>query len=142
MTARKYRKPPLMMRLVGNRMAPRFGGKVVSRLTVTGRTSGQPRTTPVSTIEHDGAEYLVAAFGDTDWSRNLRAAGSGELHQQGRTRRITTTEVAAADRPPILAAYRAAYDKMPNVASTFRALPDPADHPVFRITGTPDSPAS
>lgn len=133
MTDRKYRKPPLLMRLVGNRMAPRFGGKIVSKLTVEGRTSGRPRTTPVSTIEYEGRQYLVAAFGDTDWSRNLRTAGSGELHQQGRTRRITTSEVPVAERPPILAAYRTAYDKMPNVASTFRALPDPADHPVFRI---------
>lgn len=142
MTGRNYRKPPFLMRVVGNRMAPRFGGKIVSTLTVRGRTSGQPRSTPVSVIEHDGRRYLVAAFGDTDWSRNLRAAGSGQLRQLGKTRDFTAREIAPDDRAPILAAYRAAFDKMPNVGSTFRALPDDADHPIFLIEEKPETPAS
>ena len=43
-------------------------------LTVRGRKSGQPRTTPVAVIEQDGDRYLIAAYGIVDWVRNLRAS--------------------------------------------------------------------
>jgi deazaflavin-dependent oxidoreductase (nitroreductase family) len=48
-------------------------------LTVRGRKSGQPRTTPVAMTEHDGKRYLVGTFGDVNWVRNLRAAGEATL---------------------------------------------------------------
>jgi hypothetical protein len=43
-------------------------------LTVPGRKSGRPRTTPVTIIEHEGGRYVSSSFGDVDWVRNLRAA--------------------------------------------------------------------
>ena len=49
------------------------------RLTVRGRTSGQPRTTVVNLLELHGERYLVAPRGHTQWVRNLRAAGEGTL---------------------------------------------------------------
>ncbi|HEY2887774.1 MAG TPA: nitroreductase family deazaflavin-dependent oxidoreductase [Candidatus Limnocylindrales bacterium] len=52
-------------------------------LTVRGRRSGQPRSTPVSVVALEGQRYLVAAF-DAAWVANLRAAGEGEL-RRGRT---------------------------------------------------------
>ena len=48
-------------------------------LTVRGRKSGLPRTTPVSVIEREGQRWLIAAFGEVDWVRNLRAAGEASL---------------------------------------------------------------
>ena len=38
-----------------------------------------------------------------------------------------------AERPPLIAAYRERFDRFPSVAATFERLPDPADHPTFRL---------
>jgi len=48
-------------------------------LRVVGRSSGEVRTTVVNLLEVDGHRYLVAPRGHTQWVRNLRAAGGGEL---------------------------------------------------------------
>jgi deazaflavin-dependent oxidoreductase (nitroreductase family) len=53
-------------------------------LAVKGRTTGQWRTTPVNLLTHEGRRYLVAPRGETQWVRNLRAAGTGELRVGGR----------------------------------------------------------
>ncbi|MGE3288869.1 MAG: nitroreductase/quinone reductase family protein [Pseudonocardia sp.] len=55
-------------------------------LTVPGRVSGRPRTTPVTPIVVDGRRYVIAGLPDADWARNARAAGRGEL-ARGRSRR-------------------------------------------------------
>lgn len=65
----------------------------VEVLVVPGRTSGQPRTTPVTPIEVDGRGYVVAALPQADWARNVRAAGRGELRRGRRVRPVTLTEV-------------------------------------------------
>jgi len=48
-------------------------------LTVRGRRSGRPRTTPVTICEHDGRRGSISPFGETKWARNLRAAGRGTI---------------------------------------------------------------
>jgi hypothetical protein len=88
-------------------------------------------------LEHDGARYLVSARGETDWVRNLRAAGGdGELHARDATERFHATEVPVAERAPILTAYQKVAGKA--VESLFAALPDPTDHPVFRLEPSED----
>ena len=52
-------------------------------LYVRGRTSGEWRSTPVNVLPYHGQRYLVAPRGQTQWVRNLRAAGSGELRAGG-----------------------------------------------------------
>jgi deazaflavin-dependent oxidoreductase (nitroreductase family) len=74
-------------------------------LRVVGRTSGQVRTTPVNLLELDGTRYLVAPRGTTQWVRNLRAAGEGELVVGRRRERFHGVEVADADKTPILREY-------------------------------------
>jgi len=86
---------------------------------------------PVIPVEYAGARYLVSPRGETDWVRNLRAAGQGELGGRGGSEEFRATEVPVEDRPAIIAAYRAVAGRA--VTSLFKALPDPADHPVFRI---------
>jgi len=44
-------------------------------LTVKGRRSGLPRTTPVTICEYGGRRGFISPFGETNWARNLRAAG-------------------------------------------------------------------
>ena len=44
-------------------------------LEVRGRTSGEPRRTPVNLLTFEDRHYLVAPRGETQWVRNARAAG-------------------------------------------------------------------
>jgi deazaflavin-dependent oxidoreductase (nitroreductase family) len=74
-------------------------------LAVRGRTSGQWRTTPVNPLTLDGARYLVAPRGQTQWVRNLRAAGGGELRLGRRAEPFTATELADEEKPAVLRAY-------------------------------------
>lgn len=76
-------------------------------LAVKGRTSGQWRTTPVNLLTVGDARYLVAPRGEAQWVRNIRAAGGGELRLGRATEKFTVTELADADKPPIIRAYLA-----------------------------------
>jgi hypothetical protein len=87
---------------------------------------------PVIPVELQGARYLVSPRGEAEWVRNLRAAGGrGELRTGGGSEPFQATEVPVADRAPILTVYQEVAGKA--VASHFKALPNPADHPVFHI---------
>ena len=55
-------------------------------LTVPGRKSGQPRSTPITPMYVDGTRYVVAGFPGADWERNARAADTATL-TAGRTLR-------------------------------------------------------
>lgn len=84
-------------------MAP----KGLRQLAVRGRTSGEWRTTPVNLLELHGQRYLVAPRGQTEWVRNIRVAGGGELRLGRSVEPFTVTEVADADKPAVLRAYLA-----------------------------------
>jgi hypothetical protein len=126
------RKPGFFTRRVFNPIAMRFGIGGTQVLAVRGRSSGAPRRVPVIPVEVGGARYLVSPRGETDWVRNLRAAqGAGELGPAGALAPFTGVEVPVVERAPILEAYETLAGRA--VTAHFRALPDPADHPVFRI---------
>jgi deazaflavin-dependent oxidoreductase (nitroreductase family) len=79
-----------------------YGSRV---LYVKGRTSGEWRSTPVNPLSVDGTRYLVAPRGNTQWVRNLRAAGAGELRIGRKVEPFRATEVADGAKPVILRAY-------------------------------------
>jgi deazaflavin-dependent oxidoreductase (nitroreductase family) len=79
--------------------------KGLRQLAVRGRTSGEWKTTPVNLLEHDGRRYLVAPRGLTQWVRNIRVAGGGELRLGRRVEPIAVTELADADKPVVLREY-------------------------------------
>ena len=79
-----------------------YGSRI---LYVRGRKSGEWRTTPVNPLSLDGTRYLVAPRGNTQWVRNLRAVGAGELRIGRKAEPFTATEVADDDKPAILRAY-------------------------------------
>lgn len=74
-------------------------------LAVRGRKSGEWRTVPVNLLEHDGARYLVAPRGETQWVRNLRASGCGELRLGRQRDAFRITELTDDEKPPVLRAY-------------------------------------
>lgn len=127
-----YLRPPAFTQRVFNPLAMRFGFSGASTLAIRGRVTGEPRRVPVIAVESDGARYLVSTRGESEWVRNLRAAaGQAELHGRGAPEPVQATEIPVEDRPPVIAAYRAVTGKMGS--SYFATLPEPADHPVFRI---------
>jgi deazaflavin-dependent oxidoreductase (nitroreductase family) len=125
-----YLRPGFFIRRIANPLATLFGG--ATTLAVRGRQSGEWKTVPVNVLELDGGRYLLAVRGETEWVRNLRAAGSGELRRRGNVEPIRATEVVDPDeRARIVRAYLDRYGRQ--VRAQFEKLPDPADHPVFRI---------
>jgi deazaflavin-dependent oxidoreductase (nitroreductase family) len=79
-----------------------FGSRV---LTVAGRTTGEPRSTPVNLLVLDGERYLVSPRGHTQWVRNVRVAGRAELRVGRRTEHVTLTELPVEQRLPVLRVY-------------------------------------
>jgi deazaflavin-dependent oxidoreductase (nitroreductase family) len=112
-------------------------------LAVRGRKSGEWRTTPVNLLTHQGERYLVAPRGETQWVRNLRVAGEGELRVGRRVERFTPTELADDEKPAVLRAYLRRWRF--EVGAFFDGVgPDAAEaelrriapgYPVFRIAG-------
>jgi deazaflavin-dependent oxidoreductase (nitroreductase family) len=117
-----------------------YGSRV---LHVRGRKSGQWRSTPVNPLKLDGARYLVAPRGNTEWVRNLRATGfEGELQLGRRVERFTATEVADDDKPAILRSYLKKwkfevgmfFDGVDANASNEKLREIAPGYPVFRIS--------
>jgi len=73
----------------------RFGFAMgpVCVLMVPGRRSGKPRFNPVSPLTVSGRRYVVAGVPDSDWARNVRAAGNGQLSRGHRRATVTLIEV-------------------------------------------------
>jgi hypothetical protein len=69
-------------------------------LRVRGRKSGEWRATPVNLLSYETNRYLVAPRGETQWVRNLRVAGEGELRVGRRVESFRATEIADARRNP------------------------------------------
>jgi deazaflavin-dependent oxidoreductase (nitroreductase family) len=112
-------------------------------LEVRGRKSGVPRRTPVNLLGLGGVRYLVAPRGHTQWVRNLRAAGEGDLLLGRRREHFHATEIADTDKEEILRGYLRRWKW--EVGQFFSGVgPDSpsveleriaADHPIFRIDG-------
>jgi deazaflavin-dependent oxidoreductase (nitroreductase family) len=65
----------------------------VQVITVVGRKSGQPRSTPITPWTVDGQRYVLSGLKDSDWARNARAAGEGILSAGRRSSRVRLAEV-------------------------------------------------
>jgi deazaflavin-dependent oxidoreductase (nitroreductase family) len=74
-------------------------------LSVRGRTSGQWRSNPVNLLTVGGERYLVSPRGRTQWVRNIRVAGGGELRLGRSIEAFTVTELADEDKLPVLREY-------------------------------------
>lgn len=146
----RYRRPGWFTVQVFNRAVAgltRLGVSVWGSrvLSVRGRTSGLERTTPVNLLTLSDRRYLVAPRGETQWVRNIRAAGGGELILGRRREPITVREVDDDDKVPVLRSYLKRWKAevgvfFSGVSATSsdedlrRIAPD---HPVFLITAAP-----
>ena len=105
-----YRKPGWFTQNVFNGAVvglTRFGISVWGSrvLRVRGRRSGQWHSTPVNLLTYDGSRYLVAPRGVTQWVRNLRVAGSGELLLGKHIEAFRAVELTDEEKSPVLRAY-------------------------------------
>jgi deazaflavin-dependent oxidoreductase (nitroreductase family) len=71
-------------------------------LTVAGRKTGKPRSTPVTPMTVEGHRYIVGGLPGADWVANLRAAGTATVHQGRRAQQVRMTEVPAEQARPLL----------------------------------------
>ena len=67
-------------------------------ITIRGRKSGEPRTTPVALVEIDGHRWIIGTFGETNWVRNLRAAGEATVSVGKRREQVKAAELIGEDR--------------------------------------------
>ena len=95
----------LMGFLVGYGLGPRY----MRLLQVRGRKSGRIFTTPVNLVVLDGRRFLVAARGDTAWSRNARASGEVTLKRGANLDRCRVVEIPDGDKPQVLKAFLDTY---------------------------------
>jgi deazaflavin-dependent oxidoreductase (nitroreductase family) len=111
-------------------------------LSVRGRKSGKIYTIPIALVENSGTRWLVAAFGEVNWVRNLRAAGQAQLTRRRRTEDIGVVELGTREAAPILKQFLKESQNVPFIKPYFHVTPQSslADfeqealyHPVFRI---------
>lgn len=137
-----------------SRLAQRFNGIVgwlarrgvslygSADLAVRGRVSGQWRRVPVNPMTVDGTVYLVSARGHSEWVRNLRAAGGGELRVGRRVRAFSAEELPVEETPELLRRYlkrwgfevKKYFDGVTADSSDEELRRVAPDHPVFRLT--------
>jgi deazaflavin-dependent oxidoreductase (nitroreductase family) len=79
-----------------------FGKEHPVVLTVPGRKSGQPRSTPVTPMNVDGQRFVVATFPAADWVANVRATDSVTLADGRRTQQVRMVELELEQAAPVL----------------------------------------
>jgi deazaflavin-dependent oxidoreductase (nitroreductase family) len=144
-----YQRPGWFTTNVFNRIVAiftRFGLSVYGSrvLEVKGRTSGQWRQTPVNLMRYRGTDYLVAARGQTQWVRNLRASGQGRLRLGRHMESFNAIELADDEKPALLRAYLKRwkfevgvfFDGVGPGSSDTELRQIAPDHPVFRLSRT------
>lgn len=85
-----------------HRLGVGFGGKGPVVLTVAGRKSGKPRSTPVTPMSVDGRRYIVGGLPGSDWAANARAAGEATLRIGRNTERVRLVEMSVEEARPLL----------------------------------------
>ncbi|HEX8939400.1 MAG TPA: nitroreductase family deazaflavin-dependent oxidoreductase [Candidatus Limnocylindrales bacterium] len=146
-----YQPPGWFTRNVFNRavaLLTRLGLSVWGSriLEVRGRTTGEPRRSPVNVLELGGRRYLVAPRGHTQWVRNMRATGEGVLVLGRRRERFSAVELADEDKEELLREYLRRWKW--EVGQFFGGVgPDSTseelrrigpDHPIFELRPHPD----
>jgi deazaflavin-dependent oxidoreductase (nitroreductase family) len=139
-----YHKPSglvkLMNSFVGWLGSMGFVPGGTAQLQVKGRKSGQTRKNAVTWVEYEGERYLVAPRGNTEWVRNVKAAGGEAVLKRGKSERIRLEEIPVEQRATIIKPYlkktamatkrEFGLDPEAPIEEFERIAPD---HPVFRV---------
>ena len=144
-----YRRPGWFTKNVFNRAVAALTRAGVSVwgsrvLRVKGRSSGEWRSAPVNLLTYEGKQYLVAPRGQTQWVRNIRVSGTGELLLGSKAQPFRAVEIGDSEKIPILRAYLKRWKAEVGVffSGVSADSPEPElrriapDHPVFRVETT------
>jgi deazaflavin-dependent oxidoreductase (nitroreductase family) len=74
-------------------------------LRVRGRSTGELRGVVVNLLSVDGRQYLVSPRGNTQWARNVRAAGTVEMGPRNRPTERRAVEIPDEAKPELLERY-------------------------------------
>src|SRR5579864_4119166 len=135
---------PLITRLV--RLGFNIGPVSMILLTVYGRKTGQPHTTPVGLFTVAGRRYLFSTFGEVNWVRNLRSNKNIVIAHGRHTEALTAVELPLEAAAPVLreafSPYLKSFLTRPMVQSWYHVehATSPEDyinvarsHPVFEV---------
>ena len=81
---------------------PISGDEAALVLTVPGRKSGRPRSTPITPMHLDGKRYVVAGFPGADWEKNARAAKTATLTAGKKSEAVRMVELSTDEARPLL----------------------------------------
>lgn len=139
-----YKKPGPMVKFANSVLGffteRGLGPQRVHKIEVRGRKSGELRTAVVAVLSYNGDRYLVAPRGNTEWSRNVQAAGGDASLLRKEREKIHLEEVPVEQRAPIIKAYLAENEVA--TKSYFGVEPDDpiekfeeiaAEHPTFKV---------
>lgn len=115
-------------------------------LTVPGRKTGALQRVPVNLLTLGDERYLVAVRGNTQWVRNVRAAGGAELRVGRRIERVSMEELPVSERVAVIRVYleRWGWEVSRFIEGLTKDSDDAAiaaaapGFPVFRVTRTAD----
>jgi deazaflavin-dependent oxidoreductase (nitroreductase family) len=119
------------------------GPSFMRLLTVNGRKTGEPHSTPVVPVSTDEGHWLVSPFGEVGWVRNARVVGEVTLHRGDQSETLAVSELSPDDAVPVLRHYLAMKPAGRFVKAYFDVAPDASDeafaaeaprHPVFALT--------
>jgi deazaflavin-dependent oxidoreductase (nitroreductase family) len=147
-TTERYLKPSWFTQHVVNRLIRRLARlglspKGLRELRVVGRKTGEWRTVAVNLLELDGARFLVAPRGTTEWVRNIRVAGGGELRVGRRTERFAIRELEDGEKAGVLREYlvrwkaevKVFFDGIDEHATDAQLAEIAPGFPVFEVVG-------
>src|SRR5271165_789631 len=111
MTGNARTGPPWWLRLMNttfiqlSRLGLSYGAEGPVVLTVPGRKTGKPRSTPITPMAVNSSRYVIAGFPGADWVRNARAPGEATLQHGRHTERVRMVELSSEDARPVLRAF-------------------------------------
>ena len=115
-----------------------FNGSTL--ITVPGRKTGQPHSTPITVVEFEGQRYVQSPFGSVNWVRNLRAAGKATLSWGRRHETVIATELTPEQAAPVIKSILPHapkvirdYFDVTSDSSLEEIIRDAPNHPMFAV---------
>lgn len=137
---RKLRRAERLGNLIAKALVKAgVGPNRIRLVTVVGRNTGRPYTTPLTVVEADGQRWLVAPYRGASWVKNLTASGTAVLSRGRVTEKVTVESLGPLESAPVLKAY---VRIEPSLGRAFKVGPDASleefeaiapNHPVFRV---------
>jgi deazaflavin-dependent oxidoreductase (nitroreductase family) len=127
-----YLTPQARITKIFNKLAMHSRLWDVHTLEVARRNAVDPQRVPVIPLEHEGSLFVVSTRGDSDWVKNVRAAGTVRLGQKGHFETYLASEVPTEGCAEILKAYRQKAGR--EVNGYRKKLPGAPIHPAFKLT--------